>query len=325
VTTTETDQVERARELLLGGDRRVLARTISWVERGDERGHQLVARLVASGGTGQVIGVTGPPGAGKSTLTSSLVRALRAAGERVGVVSVDPSSPFGGGALLGDRIRMTEHLGDDEVFIRSMASRGRLGGLSLAAPYAVALVEAWGADRVVLETVGIGQSEIDVAAHADAVVLVLNPATGDGIQALKAGIMEVPDVVAVNVRGGDDGRSEDAVRQLRTALQLGGRRTSTAVVAVDALRGDGVDELVEALDAAPAANDGRRADASTTRASHLAAATAVARVDAALLTDEGRRLVAALAEGDEGAGLGPIVSRLLAIAAGPDQAPPSMP
>jgi LAO/AO transport system kinase len=296
VSVTDAARVGETVDRIRAGDRRALARAISAVERGDELGDQIVGCLFGAVGSAQVVGITGPPGAGKSTLTSSLVRRLRMRGSRVGVVSVDPSSPFSGGALLGDRLRMSEHLGDEEVFVRSMASRGSLGGLSLAAPYAVALVEAWGANRVLLETVGVGQSEIDVAAQADAVVLVLNPATGDSIQALKSGVMEIPDLVVVNVRGNVTA-AEDAARQLRTALQLGGRRSTTAVLAVDALLGTGMDELVENLDTLRALELEAPGATVTARARRLVQASVRARVDAVLSSHAGDEVIGKLADG----------------------------
>lgn len=200
-------------------------------------------------GTGaHVIGITGAPGVGKSTTTSALVSAYRARGERVGVIAVDPSSPFSGGALLGDRIRMQEHATDPGVFIRSMASRGHLGGLSAATPQAIRVLEAAGFGIVLVETVGVGQSEVEVAAAADTTVVLLAPGMGDGIQAAKAGILEVGDVLCVNKADRDGAPA--TVREVRHMLSLAERPADSwqpVVVAAIAARGD-VTELVEAID-----------------------------------------------------------------------------
>src|SRR5215213_4814222 len=185
---------------LLGGDRRALARGISLVEDDDPRGWELVREVYPQTGNAAVVGITGAPGAGKSTLIGALITRRRAADRSVGVLSIDPSSPFTQGALLGDRIRLTEHFLDPGVFIRSMANRGALGGLSEATLQAALLMDAAGRDDVYLETVGVGQAEVDVIDHADTVVLVLMPGSGDSIQALKAGIMEIPDIIVVNKR-----------------------------------------------------------------------------------------------------------------------------
>ena len=195
------------------------------------------------------MGVTGPPGVGKSTTTNALVAAYRARGSRVGVLAVDPTSPFSGGALLGDRIRMSDHAADPGVFIRSMASRGHLGGLSWAAPQAVRVLDAAGCDVVLLETVGVGQSEVEVASTADTTVVLLAPGMGDGVQAAKAGILEVADVLVVN-KADRDG-ADATVRDLRHAVSLGDRTEPGAwrppVLRTEALTGSGVDELVSAL------------------------------------------------------------------------------
>ena len=178
---------------LLGGDRRALARAITLVEDNRPEGWELVREVYPHTGNAEVVGFTGPPGVGKSTLIGALTKARRAAGRTVGVLSIDPSSPFTHGALLGDRIRLTEHFLDRGVFIRSMANRGALGGLSEAALQAALLMDAAGKDHVLLETVGVGQAEVDIIDHADTVVLVLMPGSGDSIQALKAGVMEIPE------------------------------------------------------------------------------------------------------------------------------------
>jgi LAO/AO transport system kinase len=186
--------VARAR----GGDQRAVARLISLVEDASPLLREVAERLAPHTGSAEVIGITGAPGVGKSTSTSALVTVLRQAGRRVGVLAVDPSSPFSGGALLGDRVRMQEHATDAGVYIRSMASRGHLGGLAWAAPQAIRVLDAAGCEVVLVETVGVGQSEVDVAGLADTTVVLLAPGMGDGIQAAKAGILEIGDVYVVN-------------------------------------------------------------------------------------------------------------------------------
>ncbi|WP_347057682.1 methylmalonyl Co-A mutase-associated GTPase MeaB [Blastococcus sp. HT6-30] len=211
--------VERARE----GDARSVARLISLVEDASPALREVAAALSPHTGHAQVIGLTGSPGVGKSTSTTALVRALRQAGKRVGVLAVDPSSPFSGGALLGDRVRMQDHAGDGGVFIRSMASRGHLGGLSWATPQALRVLDAAGCDVVLIETVGVGQSELEIASLADTTLVLVAPGMGDGIQAAKAGILEVADVFVVN-KADRDG-ADQTVRDLRYMLSLGGRHS----------------------------------------------------------------------------------------------------
>lgn len=233
---------------LLDGDRRALARAISLVERGDAEGWQVVRETYPHTGRAQSIGITGPPGAGKSTLVGALATHWRAQDETVGVLSIDPSSPFTQGALLGDRIRLTEHFLDQGVFIRSMANRGALGGLSEAALQAVLLMDAAGRDHVLLETVGVGQSEVDIINHADTIVLVLIPGSGDSIQALKAGVMEIPDVIVVNKA--DHPMAQTMIREVKSVLALGHGRDvdwDPPVIATQAHNGEGVPELVEQL------------------------------------------------------------------------------
>ena len=235
---------------LLDGDNRALARAISLVENDDPAGWELVRELYPQTGRAAMVGFTGPPGVGKSTLIAALTRAVREAGKDVAVLSIDPSSPFTQGALLGDRIRLAEHFLDPGVFIRSMANRGALGGLSEAALQAALLMDAAGNDVVFLETVGVGQAEVDVIDHADTIVLVLQPGSGDSIQALKAGVMEIPDVIVVNKA--DHPLTDTMVREIRGVLALGPREEGQwdiPIVRTDAARGDGVDELVERLDA----------------------------------------------------------------------------
>jgi GTPase len=239
---------------LLAGDRRALARAISLVEDDRPEGWELVREVYPHTGGAAVFGFTGPPGVGKSTLIGALTRARREAGRTVGVLSIDPSSPFTHGALLGDRIRLGEHFLDPGVFIRSMANRGALGGLSEAALQAALLLDAAGREDVFVETVGVGQAEVDIIDHADTVVLVLMPGSGDSIQALKAGIMEIPDVIVINKA--DHPLTDTMVREIRGVLSLanldrsadGARGWRVPIVKTEAERGRGIGELVERLD-----------------------------------------------------------------------------
>jgi LAO/AO transport system kinase len=233
-------------ERLLAGDKRALARAISLVENDDPDGWALVREVYPRTGRAAVIGFTGAPGAGKSTLLAALTKLYRAREDTVGVLSIDPSSPFTKGALLGDRIRLSDHFLDPGVFIRSMASRGALGGLSEAALQAALLMDASGRDVVLLETVGVGQAEVDVIDHADTVVLVLMPGSGDSIQALKAGIMEIPDVIVVNKA--DHPLTDTMVREIMAVLALGpSEGWKVPIIRTEAVRGTGVEELAETL------------------------------------------------------------------------------
>jgi LAO/AO transport system kinase len=239
--------VERARD----GDPRSVARLISLVEGASPRLREVAEALAPRTGHAQVVGLTGAPGVGKSTSTSALVRAYREDGRRVGVLAVDPSSPFSGGALLGDRVRMQDHATDPGVFIRSMASRGHLGGLAWATPQALRVLDAAGCDVVLVETVGVGQAEVDIASLADTTVVLLAPGMGDGIQAAKAGILEVADVFCVN-KADRDG-AEQTVRDLRYMQSLGGPHSARGawrppIVKTVASREEGVRELVAAVD-----------------------------------------------------------------------------
>src|SRR3712207_5319006 len=233
-------------EPLLAGDRRALARAISLVENDDPEGWELVRRVYPKTGRAAMVGFTGPPGVGKSTLIGALVKHAREAERQVAVLSIDPSSPFTKGALLGDRIRLADHFLDPGVFIRSMASRGSLGGLSEATLQAALLMDASGKDDVFLETVGVGQAEVDIIDHADTVVLVLMPGSGDSIQALKAGVMEIPDVIVVNKA--DHPLADTMIREIRGVLSLGPRTSwRVPIVRTEAAKGVGVGELVEKL------------------------------------------------------------------------------
>jgi GTPase len=233
---------------VLAGDRRALARAISLVENGAPEGEEIVRRVYPSTGSAATVGVTGPPGVGKSSLVSALVAHARPLGRRVGVVSVDPTSPFTQGALLGDRIRLAEHFLDPDVYIRSMGTRGHLGGVAEATLQALLLVDASGKDLVFLETVGTGQSEVEVIGIADVVLLVLMPGSGDSVQALKAGIMEIPDVIAVNKR--DHPAASTMMEEVRSIVALDPvRERRPAILLTEALRGEGVPELWDALEA----------------------------------------------------------------------------
>jgi LAO/AO transport system kinase len=242
---------------LLDGDRRALARAITLVEDDRPEGWELVKEVYPHTGKASVVGFTGPPGVGKSTLIGALTKAKREAGRTVGVLSVDPSSPFTQGALLGDRIRLSEHFLDQGVFIRSMANRGALGGLSEAALQAALLLDAAGREEVFVETVGVGQAEIDIIDHADTIVLVLMPGSGDSIQALKAGVMEIPDVIVINKA--DHPLTDTMVREIRGVLSLANLdrsedevpthpRWRVPIVKTEATQGTGIDELVERLE-----------------------------------------------------------------------------
>jgi len=229
------------------GDRRALARTISLVEDGDPLAYGVVADLYPQTGSAYSVGVTGPPGVGKSSLVSALIRHVREGGVTVGVVSVDPSSPFSHGALLGDRIRLSDHFLDPEVFIRSMGTRGHLGGLAEAALQALLVLDAAGKDVVFLETVGAGQSEVEVIGIADTVLLVLMPGSGDAVQALKAGIMEIPDVIAINKM--DHPAAKTMMSEVRSILSLDRERSwRPPIVLTDATRGENVPELWARID-----------------------------------------------------------------------------
>ncbi|MFI5983238.1 methylmalonyl Co-A mutase-associated GTPase MeaB [Streptomyces sp. NPDC051555] len=238
--------VAQARE----GRPRAVARLISLVEGASPQLREVMAALAPLTGGAYVVGLTGSPGVGKSTSTSALVSAYRRAGKRVGVLAVDPSSPFSGGALLGDRVRMSDHASDPGVYIRSMATRGHLGGLAWSAPQAIRVLDAAGCDVVLVETVGVGQSEVEIASQADTSVVLLAPGMGDGIQAAKAGILEIGDVYVVN-KADRDG-ADSTARELNHMLSLGESRGPGSwrppIIKTVAARGEGIDEVVEALE-----------------------------------------------------------------------------
>jgi LAO/AO transport system kinase len=239
---TDADLAER----LLAGDKRALARAITLVENDDPEGWALVREVYPKTGRAAVTGFTGPPGAGKSTLIGRLIEHARARDREVAVLSIDPSSPFTQGALLGDRIRLSDHFLDPGVFIRSMATRGSLGGLSEATLQTALLMDASGKDDVLLETVGVGQAEVDIIDHADTIVLVLMPGSGDSIQALKAGVMEIPDVIVVNKA--DHPLTDTMVREIRGVLSLGPQKGwRVPIVKAEAARGEGTEELAEKI------------------------------------------------------------------------------
>lgn len=266
MTTALSDDVLR-------GDRRALARLITLVENQAASASEALAALFAHTGRAHIVGVTGSPGTGKSSLVNKLAQALRQKGETVGIIAVDPTSPFSGGAILGDRIRMRDLSGDPGIFIRSMATRGSLGGLARATADVTKVLDAAGFDRVLIETVGAGQSEIDIARHAQTVLVIESPGMGDDIQAIKAGILEIADVLVVNKA--DDPRAANTVKALRAMIDLAhpsdhrmiqhhgalmevtapaseapqdGPVWNVPIVSTNALSGEGVDALVAAMD-----------------------------------------------------------------------------
>ncbi len=233
-------------EKLLSGDKRALAKAISLIENDDPAGWELVREVYPKTGKARIVGLTGPPGVGKSTLIGALTKEMREDDRDVAVLSIDPSSAFTKGALLGDRIRLSEHFLDKGVFIRSMASRGALGGLSEATLQAALLMDASGKDDVFIETVGVGQAEIDIVDHGDTVVLVLMPGSGDSIQALKAGVMEIPDIIVVNKA--DHPLTDTMIREIRGVLSLGPNVSwRVPILRTEAAKGEGVAELAEKI------------------------------------------------------------------------------
>jgi LAO/AO transport system kinase len=235
-------------ERLVDGDKRALARAITLIESDDPAGWELVREVYPRTGKARIVGFTGPPGVGKSTLIGALTAEMRKSDREVAVLSIDPSSPFTRGALLGDRIRLSDHFLDPGVFIRSMASRGALGGLSEAALQVALVMDAAGKDDVLIETVGVGQAEIDIVDHADTIVLALMPGSGDSIQALKAGVMEIPDVIVVNKA--DHPMTDTMVREIRGVLALSQDPAGwkVPILRTEATRGEGVEELARQID-----------------------------------------------------------------------------
>ncbi|MGH2921197.1 MAG: methylmalonyl Co-A mutase-associated GTPase MeaB [Gaiellaceae bacterium] len=239
---------ETLAEGVRAGDKRALARAITLVENSDPLAYEVVADLYPETGSAYVVGITGPPGDGKSSLIAALIRLIRVQGKTVGVISVDPSSPFSQGALLGDRIRLSDHFLDEGVFIRSMGTRGHLGGLAEATLQAMLVLDAAGKDFVFVETVGTGQSEVEVIGVADTVLLVLMPGSGDSIQALKAGIMEIPDVIAINKS--DHPAAKTMLNEVRSILALDHDRDwKPPILLTEAVHGEGVPELWEKVEA----------------------------------------------------------------------------
>ncbi len=246
----ETGSAAAELDRVRAGDTRALARLISLVEDESPSVRLVIKELLPAAGGARIIGLTGAPGVGKSTVTGALVGAFRAEGRRVAVLAVDPTSPFTGGALLGDRVRMQDHATDDQVFIRSMASRGHLGGLAASTPQAIRVLDAAGFDLIIIETVGVGQAEVAIASLADSVVVLLAPGMGDAIQAAKAGILEVADLFAVNKADKPD--SQQVVRDLRNMIALAQRQPGDwkpPIITTVAMKGEGIDELVSGLDA----------------------------------------------------------------------------
>jgi LAO/AO transport system kinase len=275
---------------LVAGDKRALARAITLIENDDPQGWELVHEVFPRTGRARIVGLTGPPGVGKSTLIGALTAEMRKAERQVAVLSIDPSSPFTRGALLGDRIRLSDHFLDSGVFIRSMASRGALGGLSEATLQAALLMDASGKDDVFIETVGVGQAEIDIVDHGDTIVLVLMPGSGDSIQALKAGVMEIPDIIVVNKA--DHPMTDTMIREIRGVLSLGPSTSwRVPIVKTEAAKGEGVAELAEKISEhrehieAEGTLDERRARNLRNEVLELAASRMRRRLEAAVADD----------------------------------------
>jgi LAO/AO transport system kinase len=293
--TASADLVER----LLAGDRRALARIVTLIENRAPESRSILARLHAHGGRAHVVGMTGSPGAGKSTLVMQLTRELRKRGQRIGVVAVDPTSPFTGGAILGDRIRMQELAGDPNVFIRSMASRGNLGGLATATRDVVRALDAAGFDTIIIETVGAGQAEVEIVRAAQTVVVVTVPGMGDDIQAIKAGILEIADVFVVNKA--DRPGADQTAAELRMLLSLDAERKEhpwrVPIVKTSAATGEGIAELVDKLQAHLASlnETGQLANRSGRQARSemlaLLHAALLERIEATVGADEWNRLI----------------------------------
>lgn len=297
--TASAAGVDELVDRFLRGERRALARLLSLVENERPAGFRAISALYPRTGRAEVIGVTGPPGAGKSTLTNALIRAWRGQGRSVGVLAVDPSSALTGGATLGDRIRMLENYADDSVYIRSMATRGQMGGLSIAVGGSIHLLDAFGFDVICIETVGVGQDEVDVAEVADTVLLLQVPGLGDSIQTIKAGILEIADILVVN-KAEAPGAAE-VVRDLRNMLRLGEERAWVPpIVETVAIEGKGVDRLVEQIARhrhhlrASGQGDARRARRVRAEVARLARRRIAAQIDSLLASEETGPLLNAL-------------------------------
>jgi LAO/AO transport system kinase len=285
------------------GDARALGRAITLVENGDPAAYEIVRAVYSETGRGRAVGITGPPGVGKSSLVSALIGHIRPAGTSVGVISVDPSSPFTQGALLGDRIRLADHFLDPEVFIRSMGTRGYAGGLAEASLQAVLLLDAAGKDVIFVETVGSGQNDVGVLTVADTVVLVLQPGSGDSVQALKAGVMEIPDVIAINKS--DHPLAQATAKEVRQVLALGSAEQRPPVILTNALEAAGIDELWTAIEshaASPGLDERRRRNLAA-EVFAVASARARRRLEAAVAGD---RALASLLERVQGRELDPL-------------------
>ena len=299
--TTATNSVLTGRlaeleALLLAKDRRALARVLSWVESGDARGREMLRALYPRSGRARTIGLTGSPGAGKSTVTNELAKAFRQRGQTVGIVAIDPSSPYTMGAILGDRVRMTELYSDPDVFIRSLASRGALGGLSAATQDVIHVLDAYGKDVILIETVGAGQDEVDIAGAAQTTILVNTPNMGDEVQTLKAGIMEIADVLAVNKS--DLPGANRMVSALKALLSLNpDHGWDPPILPIIATQGEGTDKLVEACDShfAELESSGRLQTAELERARQQITSLARANVLNQLHTETGEERLAKLA------------------------------
>ena len=287
---------ETVAEAIRAGDKRALARAISWVENGDSRVRSVEKDLKPPATPARVIGLTGAPGAGKSTVTGALVAGFLARGATVAVLAIDPSSPFSGGALLGDRVRMQGHATEPGVFIRSMGSRGRLGGLSAAAPQAIRILQAAGYRVILVETVGVGQAEVEIASAADTTVVLVVPGMGDSVQAAKAGVLEVADVLVVNKA--DRPETQAAVRDLRAMASLGPAGWQPPVVTTVATANEGIDDLLLELDRHDAWLDqsGERTRRRLARARDEVTALAFGQLAARLAVPD--ELAARVADGD---------------------------